>query len=192
MRLSVLSLLLTSLFVGLSLLASGVGTLQQPHATLAEFDGCSLPCWQGIIPGVTSSYDANNILIQNGYRVRDDKFQPYIIMYRAPGGRLLCEISMFYRDELVDLVEMKSCGDMYLGDLMTVLGSPQGIFFGRGRGVLSYAEDSVRIASFNWTTPFSRVSSVTIYRQDNQARIWPWHGFVPRWRYCELEMVCFR
>jgi hypothetical protein len=192
MRLSLLSLLLTTLFAGLALLAASIGTLQQPHATLSEFEGCSLPCWQGIVPGVTDRYEASSILMQNGYRVRDDKFQPYIIIYRAPGGRLLCEISMFYREELVDLVEMKSCGDMYLGDLMTVLGSPEGIFFGRNRGVLSYAGDSVRVTSFSWTTPFSLVSSVIIYRQDNQAHIWPWHGFLPRWRYCQLESVCFR
>jgi hypothetical protein len=57
-RLVRLGILFLSLFAALSAVAMSGAQQGQPFRTFDDFDGCAMPCWQGIEPGITGQNEA--------------------------------------------------------------------------------------------------------------------------------------
>jgi hypothetical protein len=103
-------------------------------------------------------------------------------------------IKLWHSNNAIDALAVLYPTSMRLGDAIAVIGSPSGVSsFSEAENLLSlaYPDRSLRmtiirsnpslyeqaIAGFMLTTPeFISPPLLT-----------PWHGFVPKWRYCQLE-----
>lgn len=184
-------------FVVLSMAASGLGTMQPPNPALAGFsEGCEgkpQPCWYGIVPGVTTLEEANIFLTEQGYHsVRDyrsDKDTWNKVYIRLANNN--CELDLSYSEtETATTVNLTSCQNLHLGDVMNTLGNPYDISVLRG---MTFQNDTV-VVSMNYVDTdrdtcldfgaFGRINSLTIglpktiLATPEHHEIIAWHGFL--------------
>ncbi len=180
---------LTLLFVGLLLVSQTVGArIYQPPTLLTGLGACAAPCWNGIVLGESKVVDASAILNQRGFRAVGSANESDLI-FRA-GGRD-CWIAVTFFNARVTTLRFSGCEVIRVGDVMLTLGAPGSIIATGGvgdwwrwrdnlieAGVTGTASARTVIDTFSLDAPSGSVPSGTA-----------WHGFIPFWRYCQLERV---
>lgn len=179
-------------FSSLSVLARTLGTAQPTDVALAGFtEGCQSkpqPCWYGIVPGVTPG-DQVSALIPFAGRGRyafDDLSQAYTLYFTPPEAIPACVFTFRIRREIVVRIEISLCrrADIVLGDVVSLWkDAPLEI---------SLPPHDLLVGSFsfnanNWPMPSSPVHFINLLSRPEDQEHYTWHGFVPLWRYCQLE-----
>jgi hypothetical protein len=194
-RLSFLSGSMASVFAILNLLMGLLGARQPPHPALAGLVACmgeDRPCWNGIIPGVTTIDETRQIMAFAGPGVTlfDDLTESYTLYYILPQPSPLC-VALFQMDQkVIRRVQLQVCreADVEVGDLTATLGLPQQLVMIPPQNlVYGY----IAINAEGWRTPFqphSQISFMNVLQPTYiSQQLYAWHGFVPLWRYCQLE-----
>jgi hypothetical protein len=186
-----------SVFLALNLAALALGQSQPQHLALVGFrEGCEAvasPCWYGIVPGKTPLAAIDQLLLAKGY-TRTSRAH-----YTAPIPEL-CDVHVLDLPPSIALECRRT--RVHLGDMMVALGQPNSVinyainkylaFDGlidawvRGRGWLNPFSPVHMFVRSQPTIPGGfrrRLSPAERYLWGNRA----WHGFVPYWRYCQLE-----
>jgi hypothetical protein len=196
-----LALILVAVLMVVSLGAKAIGALQPPNPALRGFvEGCEgqpQPCWYGIVPGVTTLEEANilnDLDCTPGQGSMNARFGTYL-RYSCNAQPPIYQIDIAYPFDMsgptITSITVWTT-DLYVGDFIKGAGLPQKIdidLFSYGGMHLLFGKDisiyvneqmgaiKLRTKLINYT--LGRVN--TNYLSD-------WKGFVPYWRYCQLEM----
>jgi hypothetical protein len=196
--------LITLFQIVLSLTARAFGSTQRPNLTLLGFtESCEdvpQPCWHGIVPGV-SEWDVANEMIQRlGYEIAEEKFIPgnqSVVIYRSATS-LTCRTVQIFRNRetynqyrLIETVELRQCEDLYLADFADWFVDRQAIELHDNTTSLTMRsmEDGLTITFANALRPFTVVDTLVLnpLMSPQPTLAYKWRGFVPFWRYCQLE-----
>lgn len=182
--------------LALTLAARALGSTQPPNPALRGFtegcDGKPQPCWYGIVPGQTILSVAEQTVIQQGYQTRINH-SDRSIEFTGNDVNDFGRIILWRSEGHVEAVSLLYPTYMRLGDAMAGLGVPSGIssiFHAESLG-LAYPDETFSITS-NWNTvsPYEQATIaflLTIPSINSPPPLRPWYGFVPKWRYCQLE-----
>jgi hypothetical protein len=189
----------------LSLISTGLiafGKAQPPHPALAGFGVCDgRPCWNGIVPGVTTMEQANQLITAAGYTDPpefDDFVRRETVSWNffAPANSRLCNVSLWYRSidlttvdptSVVSAVSLTACDDLTLGELMTEIGDPNGvrqITMGIPEGPILLL-NGVNVVIGNWWRVNSTNYAIRLNGSSSLGGS-PWVGFVNPALYCYL------
>lgn len=196
----------------LSLISTGLiafGKAQPPHPALAGFGVCDgIPCWNGIVPGVTTMEQANQLIAAAGYTSPPEylgfiRHYDEAWFYTAPENSQLCNLAVWYynnsyvfepfirsnESSLVDKLSFTKCGNLTFGEFMTEMGEPNGLLYMvDGTGT---PEGLVLVYEGFWVRPLGWWH---VYDTDFEIRLnggssmyeMPWVGLVRRSLYCYL------
>lgn len=169
-------------------------TTPQIALELRELPGCEFPCWKNITPQQTSLARANRLISGAGYTnmtspagIADGRF-----LYSLPDTER-CNIIVASEDAMVTRIRLNRCPPTRLGDLIRLLGEPEGLMtdrfgllFQEGR-VVVYAQ---RIICERRFTPHTFIGVIEIHN-DAQSRymVYPWRGFVDLQTYMTRSSI---
>lgn len=198
--------LITALMI-LSIGAKVIGTLQASNPTLSGFiEGCEgkpQPCWFGIVPEAMTVDQAKLKLRQYGLD-GDLRTHEEQLTDGSPLGTLSgsveannCRFVLHYdpteTDPVIDYVYLTNCTSIDIGQAINTFGAPQGVetTFGRTFFPNRMSFPSARIDFYDSLTPFGRVKRIALaaHPDDGTSPYFRWRGFVPAWRYCQLEPI---
>ncbi|MEO8608336.1 MAG: hypothetical protein ABI690_10660 [Chloroflexota bacterium] len=195
-----ITLVLVAVLMIVSVGAKAVGALQPLNPALRGFvEGCEgqpQPCWYGIVPGVTS-VDEASILKQLGCTSNQGSFDGRLGIYL----RYLCNAnSPIYQIDIGQPLDLASTtissitvwfAHVSVGDLVSQLGLPKhfdidrfaysGTYLDFGNDIYLYVDESPGKINLN-----TEVRNYTIGFVNNNY-LFTWRGFIPFWRYCQLE-----
>lgn len=181
-----------TLVLALSVLATRVvgERFYRPPMLLAGLGSCATPCWNGIVLGESSLTDASAVLNARGFSAVGSTDQNDLT-FRL-GGRDCWATATFFGNHVTTL-RFSGCEVIAVGDLMLALGAPSSLIATGGvgdwlrwqdnlieAGITGTASIRLPIDSLGLDAPSGSLPSGT-----------PWHGFVPFWRYCQLEQVLY-
>jgi hypothetical protein len=192
-----ISVYLVAILLTGSIAAKSIGSLQPINPALKGFvEGCEdkpQPCWYGIVPGNTMTKEAEIILTDLEYiadvaetrtiYVRNEDFTPSLVYIdqsrRYPSG-IVAGI----------IIELKE--RVQFADIMLMFGSPSHLVMGYGSMAVSFQDELVYAHSLKYPAtsrpnPFMTVTSVTLSAFSLTPMLETWHGFIPLWRYCQIE-----
>jgi hypothetical protein len=203
-RLLSLTLALPVLFILLALNAVQVGaSIGAPPSTLAGLDDCVLPCWRNIIPRTTPLETAEAILLDAGYQQMQSSERYDVIVYSPPQETQACNVGIYYNRVTVVTVTLSRCQGLRLGDLLAILGSPEGIL--RNGRALTFRAGTVIASTMqqtceDWFSPHQEVFAIYLNNPGPQPRrriidytpalarsAFAWHGFASRTYYQSVE-----
>lgn len=177
-----------------NVLSRALGGTQPSNTALTGFgDGCGdqpHPCWHGIVPGKTSLDTARQILALNGYS-NERALDQITTVFDAPAGSSLSSVNLIHQGSYLWMVGLYPRAELSLSSALAALGSPDGMVATTPHVVMGLAYGQrVRVAlqeaSQRRISPFAaRIKYVTLTSEP--VTVLPWHGFVPFWRYCQLE-----
>jgi hypothetical protein len=187
------------LFILANLALSALGSTQPIHPALRGFvEGCEgvpQPCWYGIVPGVTTHDDAVQTLNEKDFLSSESIIAfPHMIAYENFNTENACSLLIpVQNDELYHLMFL--CDHvLQVGDMFEIFDTPgEAVDFGYGSFTLSYGQlihvvRSNRLSLYDYVTEIHLYSLPILplapYDGPTQHR---WHGFLPLWRYCQLE-----
>jgi hypothetical protein len=182
-RLKIIVYLIT-LFLSFNIAAKAVGSVQPPNAILRGFiENCEdkpQPCWFGIMPGVTTVNEAKLLLSQ---------FSP---------NELDC--TRFWQSEMI-VYQIRLCSPTRIGDLDYYFGNIHKLFldptfevtfpsllFQDGNIQALPRYDVYKYHEYRYS-PFDPYFFILVNSVPPAIQIYNWHGFVPKWRYCQLEPI---
>lgn len=175
--------------VAAALLAGGL--LYKPRAfaaELAETERCQFPCWRGIRPGSTERIPVHEFLVTAGYRAESPSGSigsGGIYYGKATPER--CSIFLSFQSHRVSRIELIQCPGLTLGDLMVVLGRPDGVdatggwVAFRGGALLAELRCDTRVAPELAITTLRLAGTEAAQGRD----LVPWAGFMSRARYTQ-------
>lgn len=177
-----------------SLAARALGSTQSSSQSLPGFSlGCEekpQPCWHGIVPGTTSFDTARQLLSRYGY-TNERALDQITTVFDAPAGSNLTSVNLIHQGNQLWMVGLYPRARLSLSTAISVLGSPDGMVANRPHVVTGLAYGpKVRVALYESApgriSPFAaHIKYVTLTSEP--VDVLPWHGFVPVWRYCQLE-----
>jgi hypothetical protein len=208
------SLTFVAILLTISMAAKAIGSFQPPNPALSGFiEGCEdklQPCWYGIVPGVTTLEEATQPLKEYGLS-KDLTFKEEDLLYDTIGGSILddttsssilgrlkskhCRFLLEFNPKdvtpVIEYVTLEECAGLELGQMMNAFGVPQGVQLPYGQSSFGF-RIIFQSAVIDFTPPlnaFSHVTRIIIpwYPTDSRDTYFSWHGFPPRWRYCQLE-----
>jgi hypothetical protein len=186
-----LTLLLSMVIILLVILAISFGMSKPIAPELTPFGYCTgIPCWLNIDIETDNFNAVDSTLRAHGYTIAS--------VYRSSGAPCDVVISTINSgSDVIALLQLVDCRGLLLGDLIGIFGLPDRVWvtgfcdWGLGysphmivyvEGQISYDRGHVEML------PRSRVMEIeflgTPYTNYEAAR---WHGFVPLWRYRQLE-----
>lgn len=175
--------------LGLMGLAIQLGTMLPLPTVLTNLQTCEVPCWNHITPGITSMEEAHNRLVESGYRVRrSPSFRSGETIFVAAVEP--CQIWVSQRDNIVNDIWLRYCDAIWLGNVMSIFGIPEGLAFRPwGDTYLLYRETLVTVQVPAWSSAFEPVFSLLLWSREDRPpeEVSAWNGFVPLWRYCQLQ-----
>jgi hypothetical protein len=176
----------------LNIIAPVLGSSQQIDPALAGFtEGCegkAQPCWYGIVPGVTTGDDVSALIpfAGRGRYAFDDLSQAYTLYFTPPESIPACVFTVRIRREIVVRIEISLCrrAGILLGDAISLWNEkpleislpPHDLLVG-----------SLSFNANDWPSPSSPVYFINLLSRPEDQDHYSWHGFVPLWRYCQLE-----
>jgi hypothetical protein len=193
----VVSLALTlagGMLLGMSTLV-GRAIGQPPHA-IGDMGDCGLPCWRAITPRVSQEAAAEAVLRERGYREVAAIRMRLSVGVFIPEASADCAARLSYRAGIVADIALTGCPDVRLGDLMAVLGAPDGLIAGN---ILSFSGGTLFAAvraspCEGGLSPFDDVENIFIAYYNAAsgpervlANLHTWHGFASTARYQRLE-----
>jgi hypothetical protein len=192
--------ILIILFLAVSIVAKSFGGLQPPNPALRGFiEGCEdkpQPCWYGIVPGETTVEEAH-ILTELGCITNEASFDSRLGFYL----RYVCSAnSPVYQIDVGQPTDFSSTTitsvtvwitKVEVGDLVGYFGMPKqfdvdfflyaGIVLLYGQNIYGYVDELTKNVTLK-----SEVSNYSIGTVNNNIPS-VWRGFIPMWRYCQLE-----
>ncbi len=175
----------------LAISARALGSAQPAHPALRGFtENCAgeMPsCWYGIVPGLTTASEALTLMTRAGaVQVFPNQLNPAYLYFSMPAPYSACIAAFQTKTEMVVEGRILVCftADMRLGDVLALWGW-QGDMVSTPPHDLTY--DLVSINADGWPAPFTRISNINLLADAHSGPRFRWHGFVPRWRYCQLE-----
>lgn len=193
-RLWLFALGLFLLATALTVSALGIGAAQPPPSALIGLDGCGLPCWNQIVPRQTSFDAARAILDKADYNATNWG-QTY--RFEPADSDSACQVWLKIADSKVNVTSLVECPDVRLGDLLAILGKPDGILRSLSGLVFRDGQILVLVHEFacdEWFTPETNIRMV--YFADDEAmhvhnqqttdpiyQSFDWRGFASRAYY---------
>lgn len=190
-------------FLILSIAARALGSTQPPNPALRGFtEGCehtSRPCWYGILLGTTKLSDALPTL----NRYRTDWYADRVIL-EDDLNQLGCDIYIFFAldsnqsrnaDSIINYMEFRDCISNRIGDVILAMRGVKGVLIGAGGGLFllmeNYASIQTGVFDPGWKTPHANFNMILMSAEipNSLAYYKAWDGFIPQWRYCQLEQV---
>jgi hypothetical protein len=169
-----------------------LGSSQPPQPVLAGFsEGCHdmpQPCWYGIVPGVTREPELLQLMAfaGDGRYSYDDQGTSYLIYFTMPPSVPACMLIFRLNGGLVNSATVGLCNrsPLRLGDLST---STVPFYDAISMTPYQVAYGTVTLYLNGWPSPNSPVNSINLLSQADLIQHYNWHGFVPQWRYCQIE-----
>jgi hypothetical protein len=147
-------------------------------------------CWHTIIPGLTTIHDASARLKRERF-VLAQRSPPFVISFDAPQHSRVTRASlMYYNSSTVDTLVVTLDEQFTLGDVITAAGSPDGMtHLGRDLLPAYHLGDGLLVVSTaaGELSPYAGGVQLLYTAPEAQNPLRAWHGFVPHWRYCQLE-----
>jgi hypothetical protein len=191
-------------FATLCLAARALGQAQPANPALTGFvqgcEGVPMPCWYGIVPEQTTVQEAADILRRAGFQLHYAGQH----LEAKPTAASACEFDLPFDtgSEVIHLFNVRKCGLLQLGDLLTLLGAPNVAY-----SCVYYAanrEMPILNLQYKGTYLFQRVTNTarfdTLALPDAYQKIdavsfsglvlnpgIKWRGFVAYWRFQQLE-----
>ena len=125
-----------------------------------------------------------------GVTLFDTLTEEYTVYFTPPEPSPICIALFQMRGNFIARVQLQICpeANLHIGDLTAALGLPQGMVMIPPQNLV-YAQAA--ITNQDWRAPFSPDSRVSFINLRQPVRryqtVYDWHGFVPAWRYCQLE-----
>ncbi len=203
----VLRLLLMPLIGGLMLVSISLMALaqQQPqhHPAMVGFLGTcdGTPCWQGVQPGQTTLDEVRTYLLGAGYEagiINDtQRFHYYYSDHLTPG---CVKVGYLPDSTTVSFLRLYCIEHITLGDALSLLGTPQAIsyrfsIYGDAEYLIFNRAQRLTgitlMVGSGWDSAYRPIASIDIFDARLYARahlvFGGWYGFLPGWRYCQLE-----
>jgi hypothetical protein len=193
-RLIIVCLVGSAVFASASISAgAALGTL--PPA-IADLDDCTLPCWRTITPRSITMIDAATLLMRYGYTLQHVDDHNSFRAYLAPSPAQ-CSVLLGNSRGAVAAISLYACQGILLGDLMTLLGTPEGVI---GWSTLTFRDAHIFVTIAGDVcdqpvSPLSPVQSIFIVGADRSGRgqfvrqfapqttqVRAWNGFTSRLR----------
>lgn len=147
---------------------------------LRESPGCTLPCWNGLTPGETSLAHANRVLLGSGYTT--EGLSATMRLKYQPSSPFDCHIELYTLGGNLTRIRLDQCPPAQLGDLMHLLGTPDGVIADRfaiafrGGKVLVYSQ---RIICERRFTPGTFIGHIDLLSESQAVwSIYEWRGFI--------------
>jgi hypothetical protein len=178
------------LFLTVNMAAKAIGSSQPPNPALQEFiTGCQgrlFPCWNGIVPGVTTVEEAHEILNLE-FNTRSKSSPRYTIDFFKSYSPLACPGSMTVVDNVVNTIDLPICEKVSIqaGELIAVLGMPPTQAFVNADRPPAFAFGNDREFFYSEFSLDDVVGDISISYVN--TRPLKWRGLIPQWRYCQLE-----
>jgi hypothetical protein len=194
-------LLLTFVSVGARLL----GYQQARHPLIDGFsDNCTdnNNCWRGITPGITSLDEVRGLLLDAGYKAGIENSSLKFLYFYSDNLKPGC-VKVGYSDDSdrLSYLRLYCIEGVSIGDVTSGLGIPKAVsyrFSPYGDSeLLSYNGDGqlagvMVTVGTGWGSLFRPVASIDLFEQERFRRVdvraTAWAGFVPMWRYCQLQV----
>jgi len=180
--------LLPAVCTGLAVLG-GQAFGQAPPA-LRDIDACTLPCWNGIMPGDTEVSEAVRLLAQH-YHIQEYAYGTITdeISFAPKNGEARCSGRFRYSQSRVTRLVLQDCGEVQVGDVVNAVGKIDGLWVDPINislpWGLTFRSSSVRIIPVNSVdlTPRSRNFYIALNPRSHGGWL-PWDGFMSRKHYC--------
>jgi hypothetical protein len=201
------SFILLAIFSTLTFATRMIGGQMPANPSLRGFtEGCEdqpQPCWFGIVPEAMTVDQARRKLRQYGLD-GDLRTHEEQLTDGSPLGTLSgsveansCRFVLHYdpteTNPIIDTVYLTNCTSIDIGQAINTFGAPQGVetTFGRTFFPNRMSFPAARIDFYDSLTPFGRVKRIVISAppDDSTSQYFRWRGFVPAWRYCQLEPI---
>jgi hypothetical protein len=147
---------------------------------LREVPGCTLPCWNGLTPGETSIAHANRVLLDSGYTT--EGLSATMRLDYTSASPLDCHIQLYTLGGNLTRIRLHQCLPAQLGDMMRLLGTPDGVMADRfaiafrDGTVLVYAQ---RIICERRFTPGTFIGHIDLLSESQAVwSIYDWRGFI--------------
>lgn len=200
-RLLIGSILLLTTWSLLASAALALGAaINTPPLPLESFAACAPPCWRGITPRETAHRVAIYTLEAEGYTSQPVRRSQFFQTFVPSNGRRQCRVGINFTSGLVITIQLSACFQVTLGDMIALLGEPDGIM--RSGAALTFLDGQVIVSTelYNecdeWLTPHRSVMtiflntpgtparrSMTDYGVTEAQQAFPWQGFATRARY---------
>ena len=184
------------LLLALMVIAPLFGAAQPPNPALRGFvEGCEdkpQPCWYGIVPAKTKTDEAKQVLESYGLAIAYESANEIIVADYLSN----CSVVLTMQEPVINYfhvinITFSGCPFVRVGDLLLLWGNYErftiGITFNEGSGTeISIGDANTPI----WhTSPLEATNFFAIIPLHDLHREfrYPWHGFLPKWRYCQLE-----
>jgi len=196
----VLILVLNAVFVTMIGVAKVVGASHPIPQTVAalRLGECELPCWIGIIPGVTRMEEVQGLVMSTGasgsFRVTGSVSPQGILIgdYRLRREeQSSAVISIAFSEGRVNQV-MILAREITLGDLILTYGIPScqssawDLYYETPQGRATIVFDEAVSRRYT-VTPRMILLQRDTERSCTSARHERWHGIAPAWRYQQLQ-----
>ena len=168
---------------------------QSLPVAVADLDACELPCWRGMTPRITPMNTVDGILRGQGYGFRGRDENNRLVVYDSDQH---CSVMIGNSRGAVGVISLTGCDGVQLGDVMTILGEPDGMV---GWNTLSFRGAHVFVTvvgdiCYSRLTPYMPVQGIFIVSSDRSGRglflqqfapettsLQAWRGFATRAQY---------
>jgi len=204
-----LAILLAFVLTFTSLAARALGSMQPPNPALRGFtEGCKnkpQPCIYGIVPGLTTIHDAQKQVERLGYDLysSEEKILHYSNLVGSRKKTEPCSNIHLRNDNnlIVYNIFFVGCDGLTIGEL-SFLGFPERMLQGPELLIQIGEYSVIQISQYGFKngefylkewSPNSIVNNLDIGSSTSGAHIalelagFNWRGFLPYWRYCQLE-----
>lgn len=172
---------------------------------LIGFDvGCQMlddPCWQGIVPGVTTLEETRQQLEEAGYQAGiENASLRYYYFYSKKLKPGCVKVGYAEGRTVLSYLRLYCMEGVRVGDVSSSLGIPQSVVYRYsiyGDAEFLTYNTSGRLSGLTivvgagWASPFNTISSLELFEVDRFDRLVteasPWMGFLPMWRFCQLR-----
>lgn len=186
-------------FAMLNIITRTVGTTQPPNPALAGFsEGCEgkpQPCWYGIVPGVTTMEEADQILKGTLHFMEVAHDARGSTTYQPSGHAGDCPFIVYSGSDRVSWIDwqaVQNCLPIQLGDIATRFmesgpfkAAPTGMAFERGSIYASVGTTRPGGLCIVELTPFAPITHLNISQPDADTRQ-KWRGFMAYGLYSKL------
>ncbi len=153
---------------------------------------CALPCWMRLTPRGSTVSNADVVLTSIGYIVDPASYQEGVVSYLPVDPPQQCVVEVHYIGSVIEMLILKNCPDIRLGDVFAAAGTPDSVF--ASGNALAFANFTVIAAvegdrCRGWLSPYSRVTTLRLVSTERalQDTRRPWRGFMPYWRYLQVQ-----
>jgi hypothetical protein len=193
-----------------SLAAHALGSIQPLDPILRGFtEDCEeqpQPCWYGIMPGQTNVVIAQNQLESKGYKLYHAESRILYFSNRIDGiskAETCSNIRLSFErnSQTLSTITLIGCDGIILGDLWHIgfpqkIMQPLDVYIKLNEYYTAITDQHEFVdTSYIWTawSPNTKIYGLDIGSSAKTVNLaidlvgHNWHGFVPYWRYCQLE-----